>query len=667
MGSPVPPGTGPLSPDFSGLDPEAMERFIAELTRGRGVIGENAEAIRREIAALGIPMSALNRIREIEDWIDERLPELRRRNRLARETSKWPGWAPLPTGLAAYDEQGLLPAAEARRLGRELAERYKSIDPDPPLGWDPGLDEKLESIVAALRAHALDPDLTAAFFAGIGPRRTLELPARLRYGLQRDAEKAIETLSVAFGSAVAVAATTPEFRPVSDALRTHRGDPEERRAIGDLLSAGRFPTEWLAKAAFTQVLSRGSKDTGAVLAPYLNALAKDPSAARLALALATRDLAREPGFAPYGVPGPDRRPDLATHLRDLAKRVETDAGAADAFGRLLAAASGAYDETDGRHTEAAARFAFTVITTADEMRIAPATRVHLAEIAGAYATELTEGANLGDDNQLQPSAFTPVASRVPGLSPAFRLNPEDTYRFIKTFAATDADLAPFQTGMGDLARRLIDHNVPIMRATADPTRLDDVFAALGNVRGLELAAATAARAPADDRRAAASDAASVGSGGLLGIVGMVVPGGTAGQALWTALSTGWSAYDTYKSEEPPEKEKLRSADELETLGRRHAVAQSLLDAGFRPTLSPQEYQATCPPGVAIADAQGKLRPFTDIARSGEPGLQALDRWFIANGLGKDDKLALGELSGRFSDRFDGRKQHAEQRARHFGQ
>jgi len=669
MGSPVPPGTGPLSPDFSGLDPEQMERFIAELDRGRGVIGENLEAIRRELAAVGIFPPELNRIAELARWIDEQLPDLRRRARLARETAKWPGWAPVLTGLVAYDEKRILPAAEAQRLGRALAERYNRIDPDPPLGFAPGLDEELRRIVAELREHALDPDFAAAFFGALGPRRTVELPRRLRLGLPSgDEAKAIETVSIAFGSAVAGAATSPGFRAVDEAVRRRRDDHEERQAIGDLLSAGRFPTEWLAKVAFTQVLAYGSRDPAATLTPYLNALAKDPAAARLALALSTREIARFPALplTPFGTSRSDSRPDLATYLRWLTTRVGRDAEAADAFGRVLAAASGAYDEADGRHSEPAARFAFTVITRADEWKVPPAMRVHLAEIAGAYASEIAEGADLGDDNQLQPSAFGPVASRIPGLSPAFRLSPADTYRFLTTFAATDTDLAPFEAGLGNLARRLIDHNVPLLRRTGDPTQLSAVFAVLGNVRGFELAAAEAVRGPLDERRAAGADAVSVGGGALFGIVGLAIPGGLTGQALWTALSTGWSAYDTYKPDPPKGTDHLMAADRLETLGRRHAVATALLQAGFRPQVSPGAYQAACPPGVAIADDRGNLRPFADIAKSGEPGLQALDRWFIANGLGKDDKLALGELAGDLADRFDGRKQQAAQRAAKFG-
>ncbi|MFC7648655.1 hypothetical protein ACFQX6_55570 [Streptosporangium lutulentum] len=48
---------------------------------------------------------------------------------------------------------------------------------------------------------------------------------------------------------------------------------------------------------------------------------------------------------------------------------------------MLAAASGAYDEQDGRHSEEAAAFAFAVMTTLGDVRIGEAARVHMAEIA----------------------------------------------------------------------------------------------------------------------------------------------------------------------------------------------------------------------------------------------------------------------------------------------
>ena len=76
--------------------------------------------------------------------------------------------------------------------------------------------------------------------------------------------------------------------------------------------------------------------------------------------------------------------------------------------------------------------------------------------------------DLGDAGHLMPSAFTVPDTGVPGLTALFRLGPPDTYRFVESFAATDADLAPFHAAMGDLTRRLVDRGVPAMRADGDP-------------------------------------------------------------------------------------------------------------------------------------------------------------------------------------------------------
>ncbi|MEU8273892.1 hypothetical protein ACFYOK_24280 [Microbispora bryophytorum] len=203
-----------------------MDRFVKELEHARGVIGERAEAVRRVFAARGLPAASLSPIGEVERWIDERLPDLRRRHRMAVGLSHAPSWS--PGSLVPYDE-------------------------------------------------------------------------------------------------------------------------EDRRDIGELLPAGRLPTEWLAEVVATQAFLPGEKTRGETLAPYLEALAADPAAARLAIALATRNspLPKDAAARLLTRPGlgtRDRRPDLVPFLRDLNDRAAVDATSADAFGRMLAAASGAYDE-----------------------------------------------------------------------------------------------------------------------------------------------------------------------------------------------------------------------------------------------------------------------------------------------------------------------------------
>ncbi|WP_169980365.1 hypothetical protein [Microbispora sp. H10836] len=81
-----------------------MDRFVKELEHARGVVGERAEVVRRVFAARGLPAASLSPIGEIQRWIDERLPDLRRRHRLAASLVHAPGWS--PGSPVPYDADG---------------------------------------------------------------------------------------------------------------------------------------------------------------------------------------------------------------------------------------------------------------------------------------------------------------------------------------------------------------------------------------------------------------------------------------------------------------------------------------------------------------------------------------------------------------------------------
>ncbi|GII54601.1 hypothetical protein Pth03_29900 [Planotetraspora thailandica] len=660
-----PSGTGPLSPDFVGIDPTLMSRFITEMEHARGVVGERTEAVRRVFAANGVSAASLDPIGEAERWIDDKLPELRTRHRLTTSISSLPAWDPTAPGrLVPYEEKSILPVAEARRLGAELALKYSNASRIVPAG-----DKSYQEIVDALTAHVHDSEFAAAFFAGLGLRQTLELPQVLLRALVERHKAAIDVISQAFGTAVSAGDTTGDFAAIRNAMR-HRLATSERQGLGDLLSAGSFPTEWLADVVAAQVL--GSEDLavgtsprrfetadatmGLSLAPYLNALARDPSAARLAISAVTHGSPRARNrLSEMLLPNPalaDGRPDLVTILGNLDGRAALDPTASDAFGRLLASASGAYDESDGRHSDAAARFTFNLIIAAGAIEFAPPARVHLAEIAGSYATEMTEGANLGDDNQFLPSAFEPVASRLPGLRPMFRLSPEHTYKFIRTFADTSDHRLPFDTGMGNLTRRVLDVGVPTMLESEDPKRLDATFSALGNIRGMELGAAAEHAEAMDEIAEREKDGQDWALGVAFGLAGFVIPGGMTGAALWTALTTGYDTYDTFKPNPETNTDKLSKITLQEDFGRRRVIAQLLMDAGATPKVSPRDYQALNPSATAIADADGRLIPFPEISKSTAGNLFTVDEWLIANGMGKD-QFSLGESVRMLSDTFGG--------------
>ncbi len=650
-----PPGDGPVSPDFTGIDPELMDRFIGELEHARDVLDENVEMIRRILIDNGVSALALGPIAEAGQWIGEELPRLRRRADLGHGIAYLPSWTPGgASGLVGYDENKVVPSEDMRRAGRALGERYDRIDPDPFLGIDPGREDRFRQIIDELAAHADDPDFTAAFFAALGTERILDLPDQLGDALQTGREEAIDTVARAFASAIGGGMAVPGFAAIAEAATT------DRRFV-PMLGTRRFPAMWLAELAMSQALGPHATASGHQLTPYLNALAANPAAARLVLQLATQDSPKPPQLLAYlGTSGQgDSRPTLSAYLAALAARTAAFPDSADAFGRMLASAAGAYDETDGHHSPEAAHIAFTIMTTLPDAHFGDATRVHLAEIAGSYAAEITQGADLGDADQLQPSAFTPVTSRIPGLTAAFRLSPSDTYRFIATFATGAATMRPFHNAMGALTQRLVDQAVPDMLESGDATRLDDLFAAVGNVNGFELAAQEKAAQAADAKVEAVGNVGSFVIGTAFTLAGYGIAS-EAGGKLWDLLSTAYSGWDTFKPSKS-QTDKLRAAADLETLGRQYAIAQSLMHAGFPAKISPSAYQATRPPGFSLTDANGNLRPFKDFANAGEPGLRALDGWFVANGVGMDH-TSLGALAHDLASSFDGHKDQSRVRA-----
>ncbi|PZG45710.1 hypothetical protein C1I98_15275 [Spongiactinospora gelatinilytica] len=328
----------------------------------------------------------------------------------------------------------------------------------------------------------------------------------------------------------------------------------------------------------------------------------------------------------------------------------------DAFGRLLAAASGAFDERDGQHSREAALFTYTVMTSADGWSLNDATRIHLSKIAGAYASEITMGADLGDADMTKDSAMQATPDprdpiTIPGLHGAFRLSPEDTFRFMTTFAGTPVTRRPFEDGMDALSQRVFPVAADSAKSSRDVTRLDRLFSALGNVRGFELAAAMRVLKPKDEALKSAEAAESLLAGALLGALGLLPPF-SAIPGTWTALSTGVDAYYTYGRDPKMQVDELKKLDGSEALARQYEAARLLMQHGFAPKV---------PPSGAIAGQDGTLRPFQEVIKQGNPGMKLVDQWFIDNGMGTTKEFSFGELSRRLATSFDGRKQPAMER------
>ncbi|GAA0964159.1 hypothetical protein GCM10009555_000680 [Acrocarpospora macrocephala] len=660
-----PPGTGPLSPDFSGIDPGLMSTFIASLTSGRDVIKEEMEAIRRLLTSADLSSLGLQPVGQILDWLETELPQLRRRNQAIQASANIRSWAPgLLSGLVPLDEKTMLSQAEARRQGKALAERFAGIQAID-WGWPGGKtnDDVLAEMAAELGAHWNDADFSASFFATLGAEGTLGIPAKLRAGM-KDPDDTIDLVSRAFGTAVSFGAQVPGFAetryemvtgrdpghastlfqpPKSSAiaadfaeLKDNAGayDPEHgNQALGDLLRTGDFPAAWLSTVVSRHALSGESTVNGTSLAGYLYALGNNPEAARTAISTATKE---------YG--------SLAASLHRLNERVkvsstfswqadlqEKENSRADAFGRMLAAASGAYDEKDGAHSTEAVRNAFQLMTTLPSLKIAEPTRIRLAELAGSYATEIVEGANLGDANRTQPSAFEDAKTIIPGLDPVFRLSPKDTYEFVKTFANSPGNIKPFEEGMGVLADRLI--NTAAAKDGGNGVGyLERTMRAMGYVAGLQFAAEREVQGKLDAIDQQRIKAQMFAAGLALGVGGLAVPG-MGGQILWLGLSTlAPPGLESVLEIDETRMDALTAKSDAAALAMDGWMANMLMEHGFKAKVPLTDARFSHPP---ITDDNGNLLSFDKIAKD-KNALKNFNDWLIANGSGGTEKKELGE-------------------------
>ncbi|WP_162641909.1 hypothetical protein [Streptosporangium sp. 'caverna'] len=656
----VAPGTGPLAPEFNGIDPALMQGFITDLEQAGQVIAEHTEAIRRELAAVGLPAAGLAPVREIGGWAEEQLPRLRQRV----ETITAAPAVLLGGGLAGYQESALLAPAEAQKQGSDLGRRFAGIDLDEFSLLGPYASDRMAALVGELKAHQHDSNFTAAFFAALGPAGTRTLTTELRR--LADAENSVDVARTAFATALRGGAKVTGFAGIMRAIQ--KTEPKDLNGVVDLLRPGGYPTEWLAGIA-APVLAGSKEADSEHLATLLNLLADNPAAARLAIGLAANfSQAGASATEPFGAL-PDL-PQLWTNgakltllLRELGENAGKTKKTASGFGRLLAGAAGAYDEKQGKHSKEAAFFAYSVMISVDDIRLHEATRLHLSELASSYAPEIVLGSDIAAVDVNKPSAKVPSPgffepSPVPGLRGAFRLSPEDTFRFLTTFAASAETRAPFDAGMGELVHRLLP-TVSQRAKGGDFVPMGALFTALGNARGFELGAAVRVLKPQDDAVKSAKDAESFLIGTLMGLAGLVPPmsiyAGT-----WTGISMGVSAYDTYGPEDGEKVAELQEAIKKDTLGSQYMISQLLIGQGFNLNVPPA--QISNGQGALITDKNGKLLPFADIVERGGASPGALDQWFVENGMGNITQPSVGNLSTLQADVFVGRRQRGYERA-----
>jgi hypothetical protein len=661
---------------FSGIDPEEMARLIRLLERGREDLAQIPSRWRSELAGFSeVDTSVLNRIAEVGRWVDEQLPQLERRRKGILD------WAsPKMPGLRAYVESKFASQAEARRYGQSLAARLNNIK--NPVNF--------KGVLAELAANKYDPDVTAAFFAALGPEGTPLLPLKVNRGDNERRGQQINDISDAFGTAVSAGGNIDGFGKVRDAMLERQDSVDDVRGISKLVSHGRFAPDWLAnvvdRQALDPIMTPGLEESsihdrdGTAFTLFLRALGNNPAAARLAIGQYTGD------YTPQGAPAPasqfpaaptttqSNERTLDDVLRKLTATVADGGAPAKEMGHVFAAASGATDEADGQHTQDAAWFAYNTMTTIDSgfqtrtnagLRGAPAEiKPYLAQIAGSYATEITEGANIDEPNARLPSKFSDVNSPIPGLNPQFSLNARDTYDFMKTFADTDELMKPFDQGMSTLAERLKQQGVQIeANHTGGQDRLgmSEIMDSIGYVAGLEVAAKEQVRGKLDAEDERNRKLLQLLVGAESAGAGFAAPAGIAKELVWETMLYGTEQQTGQALDQLGEASRVDELNKEQvrvTLARHYDVVHTMLDDGYKVNVTPAEYSKTHP---SIVDASGHLLPYAHFAKD-DAKLNAYYGWLAANGWGGTDPESLGRQSVGWVNRLEGAQVRARSQA-----
>lgn len=630
---------------FSGINPGQFKTTVRELLTGATTLKDAKSRFVNDFSELGLPTESLNQLAVIGDEIERMVPEARRRLDLgiALERRSDP-WMRNRDAMTFVPEPPLS-LTDAQAKGRELAARMNALNKTDATGA-----EEIHRIAEELKKHQSDPEVLAAFFTNLGPLRLTTLPNLMYSSGSKTAARDLEAVSVALGVAMSAEnLVTPGMDKIKTLVTT--GGPENMANSWNklaLLQFGKFPTDVVKAAAANLVLNSFAKDPGqdfrggfATSRAYDGALSENNVA--LALNILGKDSTAARDVLSNMNPG-----DYRKTFDQLLNYSRMQPDVADALGLAVEAAAGVHDETPGKHSPGAARFAmdWMVAAGAKGQDAEWSMKDSMAKLAISYKHELVTGARLDDGPYRDTSLSRPADfSTVLGATPTFYLGAKDTYNFLKTFVGNKQAGRAFDAEMGAFRREVLltaaEADADAMKG--DPPKNGEYFdvasSALGDLAGLEYAAIVKVRGDQDE-----FDKAMRGLMKDILTVGVIdrIPGGQG------AVTLGWETtkfiagkgLDKWVEgdQDSTRVGKFTSEKEAWIVAQRYDMAMILLEA---------DYPAD-PPFPSDLSKDGKPMPLEEIVKDKDK-LKAFDEWMDstdADGVGDTfDKKVEGGNDG----------------------
>jgi hypothetical protein len=606
--------------DYSAIDVEQLESMIGSLSSAAELLQGKASSLGSAAAFWGIGSSEFREIGEIGRWAEDEGPGLRRRLNLAKAID-----ARSASIGTVYLTEPVLSEAEAERRGEELAQRLLEHNRTDEEGA-----ELMHDVASELGAYSDDPDVLSAFYAELGPQYTQMIPSLMPASGSDTAAEDLEVYSRALGVATLDTDPSSGFTEVKDSFTAVPEDDEDlptgtawsRLAM---VQYGDYPPDWLRDVVRVNALDSFAEDpdrdfrgaTTAEMQAY--GLPEDTVGMAFHALRDQSDVAREV-LTTMG------EPDHGMTIEELTDTVYGYAGSrgtgddvADAYGLAIESGVGVHDEEAGQHSQAAGSLAEDFIIASSDHEDPPwMLKDSLSKVATSYSHELVTSANTQPGN----------TGDVPGLTPVFTVDSEQTYGFLRGFADDDQFTDPFDEAMGQLYHDVLSEaaradQADIAAGRQDPERFEYASGLFGDLAGLEYEAKNQVRGDMDERdeqmRSMFKDIVTFPLGFVPGdqyIEQGLRLSADGAKVVWNVAQYGMGKGLDAGLETAPEDTRvgqIESEEHAMVLSHQYVVAQSLLDAGYPATPLPEE-----------VGSDGRLRDFDDI----DP--HAFQEWLRAN-------------------------------------